>query len=191
MRPEGAVPVSAHDVARELRRRLPGAGVTVVHKLLYYCQGWHLAHTGRQLFSERIEAWINGPVVAAVWRAEERSEPVPEPHSLLPDALQTVGYVVSRYGKMTPQQLIDLTHEEPPWRDIARSEKAGRDEPIPLEKIKAFFDTEADTTKTLASVAARDPTIIRLMAESAERMHQGPGSVDAPEAIRARLEALG
>jgi hypothetical protein len=37
----------AADVAVELRRRLPGVGVKKLHKLLYDCQGHHLADVGR------------------------------------------------------------------------------------------------------------------------------------------------
>jgi Protein of unknown function (DUF4065) len=56
--------LSAHDVARELRQRLPYAGDVKIHKLAYYCQGWHVAWTGEPMFREAVEAWTNGPVVA-------------------------------------------------------------------------------------------------------------------------------
>lgn len=191
MRADGALRVSAHDVAREIRRRLPGVGRVVVQKLLYYCQGWHLAHTGQPLFSERIEAWTAGPVVATLWREEERQMPRPEPHSLQPDALQTVGYVVSRYGAMTGPQLIDLTHEEAPWRDISRSEKAGRDEPIPLESIRAYFESELADQRVLAKQAVSDPRVVQLLSDATRQLHEGPWTEDDPEEIRARLEALG
>ncbi len=57
---------SAHDIASALRERLPGIGKKKLHKLLYYCQGHHLATFGRPLFSEQIYAWDMGPVVAAL-----------------------------------------------------------------------------------------------------------------------------
>jgi len=61
--------LSAHDVTRELRARLPRAGGTKVQKLLYYSQGWHVTLTGARLFDEPIEAWENfadgGPT--ALW----------------------------------------------------------------------------------------------------------------------------
>ena len=53
--------LSAHSVAVELRHRLPGVGVKKLHKLLYYCQGHHLATFGLPLFSESISAWDMGP----------------------------------------------------------------------------------------------------------------------------------
>lgn len=48
--------VSAHDVAAELRKRLPGVDDQKLHALLYYCQGHHLAHTSEPLFHEEIHA---------------------------------------------------------------------------------------------------------------------------------------
>ena len=48
--------LSAHDVARELRQRLPDPGDVKIHKLAYYCQRWHLARTGEPMFPEAIEA---------------------------------------------------------------------------------------------------------------------------------------
>lgn len=46
--------VSAHDVAAVLRERLPDIKVKKLHKLLYYCQGHHLAQFDKPLFSEPI-----------------------------------------------------------------------------------------------------------------------------------------
>jgi uncharacterized phage-associated protein len=42
--------VSARDVAAALRERLPALGKVKLHKLLYYCQGHHLATFGVPLF---------------------------------------------------------------------------------------------------------------------------------------------
>ncbi len=64
-------PVSAHDVAAELRRLLPGVPAKKLHKLLYYCQGHHLAHFEEPLFTEPVMAWDVGPVVAKVWKVEK------------------------------------------------------------------------------------------------------------------------
>ena len=55
------VPSRAADVAAELRRRLPGIGAKKLHKLLYYCQGHHLADIRHPLFIESIAAWDMGP----------------------------------------------------------------------------------------------------------------------------------
>lgn len=64
----------ASDVLRYMESRQHLDGRTQKHKLLYYAQAWSLAWTGRPLFEDRIEAWINGPVVSDVWH--EKSHPV-------------------------------------------------------------------------------------------------------------------
>src|SRR5436305_1274853 len=71
--------VSAHDVAVVLRERLPGLPVKKLHKLLYYCQGHHLAAFGEPQFGETISAWDMGPVVGTLWKQEKDGEPAPVP----------------------------------------------------------------------------------------------------------------
>jgi uncharacterized phage-associated protein len=120
---EGEV-VSAHDVARELRGRLPGIGVVKLHKLLYYVQGWHLATTGDPLFREPIQAWANGPVVADVWADEKHGRGRPPERPLHGSAAMVLDYVVERYGGLSGRDLIQLTHREGPWLDVSESEDA-------------------------------------------------------------------
>jgi len=38
-----------------------------LQKLVYYAQAWHLAITGEPLFTDRIEAWVHGPVVPSLY----------------------------------------------------------------------------------------------------------------------------
>jgi uncharacterized phage-associated protein len=136
---------SAHDVAAALRERLAGIGVKKLHKLLYYAQGHHMAAFGNPLFSESIRAWDMGPVVAEVWRDEDRGEPLPEPHSLGEAELNTIGYVASQYGRLTGSQLERLTHTEQPWQAGDARRKVGDSDRIELEWIRQHFVTEAAT----------------------------------------------
>lgn len=62
---------SAHDVAAEIRRRMPDVGAVKLHKLLYYCQGHHLTQVGRPLLAESLSAWDTGPVVGRLWHEEK------------------------------------------------------------------------------------------------------------------------
>lgn len=107
--------VSAHDVAAALRERLPGLPTKKLHKLLYYCQGHHLAATGEPLFAETISAWDMGPVVGTVWH-DERGGKSSSSSALDEACLNTLGYVVSRYGGLTGRDLEILTHSESPWQ---------------------------------------------------------------------------
>lgn len=135
--------VHASDVAAELRTRF-GARVNPVqlHKLLYLCQAWHAVWTDEPLFVESIEAWDNGPVVAELWRAEKYRFPaVSSPESMGDTGIATIDYVVTRYGHLTPNELIEFTHKDGPWCDAF---DRGRNSRIKVdEMIQHFSQDEA------------------------------------------------
>src|SRR4051794_26274717 len=56
-----------------------------------------------------------GPVVGSLWKSEHESGPATERTELDKAALNTVGHVLSRYGKLTGRDLELLTHAEDPW----------------------------------------------------------------------------
>src|SRR3954466_11182214 len=64
-------PVSVLDVAAYIvekqPKRLP-LTAWKLQKLVYYSQAWSLVWDEKPLFRERIEAWINGPVVPNLYR---------------------------------------------------------------------------------------------------------------------------
>jgi uncharacterized phage-associated protein len=140
--------VSARNVAAELRERLPGLGDTKLHKLLYYCQGIHLAHTGQRLFDETISAWDRGPVVGTLWKqehdAQDRSTPRSRP-ALSNVQLGTISYVVSTYGKLSGGDLSRLTHNEDPWKrgDQERRQRGQQRATIQIEWIAEYFQSPA------------------------------------------------
>jgi uncharacterized phage-associated protein len=110
-----------------------------VHKLLYFAQGHHLAATGRASFYEAIDCWDNGPVVAELWRAEEYGHPVPPPSELGEGELNTVGYVLSRYGALSPRDLINLTHSQDPWKLANAGRSPGTSKLIHQSWISDYF----------------------------------------------------
>jgi uncharacterized phage-associated protein len=138
--------VSASDVATELRRRLPGLPTKKLHKLLYYCQGHHVATFDEALFVETVSAWDMGPVVGQLWKAESSDVSSPEaPHDALTEAqLNTIGYVVSRYGALSGRDLETLSHNEAPWRDANLRRRPGTSERISVESMREFFRAESD-----------------------------------------------
>ena len=93
-----------------------------LQKLLYYCQGWHLAWDAEKLYDAEIQAWANGPVVRDIYdlhRGRYSIEPPwPEqgdPAALTYDESTTVDVVLETYGDWTADQLSQTTHSEPPW----------------------------------------------------------------------------
>ena len=131
--------VSAHDIAAEFRRRLPGVGKKKLHKLLYYAHGHHLADLGTPLFSENVRAWRMGPVVGSLWQEEDRGEPAPEPHELSEAELNSIGYTISRYGNLTGNDLERFSHTEEPWIVSRRSYAEGGSDRINNDLIRDFF----------------------------------------------------
>lgn len=109
----------AADVAAELRHRLRGIGDVKLHKLLFFVQSNHLAWEGTPAFKERIEAWDMGPVVAELWRTEKYSQTQPSPSEPVPSSVSNViTNVIARFGHLSGQQLIDLTHRTGAWPEV-------------------------------------------------------------------------
>jgi uncharacterized phage-associated protein len=58
---------SVYDVAEYILAREGEMSAMKLHKLVYYCQAWHLVWDGAPLFDEEIQAWANGPVIPALY----------------------------------------------------------------------------------------------------------------------------
>lgn len=177
-------PVSAHDVAAELRREIPGVPVKKLHKLLYYCQGHHLAHFGEALFREPVMAWDMGPVVANLWKAEQDDQEVPPSEQLDSGQLNTIGYVVSRYGRLTGTDLERLTHAEEPWSDANRSRPPGGTVRTKSEALADFFRDGAEPDPELPWPAAEH---LAALIDGAEQRRLQPGVPDDLAELQARL----
>lgn len=91
-----------------------------LQKLLYYAQAWRLALADEPLFSERLEAWVHGPVVPPVygdfkaWSWQPILAEVASP-ALPSDVVEHLDDVLTAYGGFTGVQLERMTHSEEPW----------------------------------------------------------------------------
>lgn len=178
--------VSAHDVAAVLRDRLPGLPAKKLHKLLYYCQGHHLATFDEPLFGEAIHAWDMGPVVATLWSEEKKDYPSPPRRTLSEAELNTVGYVLSRYGALTGTDLEHLTHSEAPWQLADRDRRPGENARIRNDWIKGYFITSAATAGE-DEEPVLDSAAVREWLQSANERRNEPRRPDSIEEIQARL----
>lgn len=161
----GMTTYSVHEVAAEIRKRLPGVPVKKLHKLLYYCQAHHVATFDSPMYCETISAWDMGPVVGELWWREKQGDlqnrPATKP--LTEAELNTIGYVLSRYGNLSGTDLERLTHSESPWVNADAERRAlgrptGR---ITLEAMRSFFCQEAaaaESSSEDSSVPPIDPT---------------------------------
>ena len=103
-----------------------------LQKLLYYCQGYSLALTGKTAFSEKVEAWDNGPVVESVYQEYKKYSggiiPIGsiKPAEALNDTLKSiVDLVLADKGKYSGYTLAKATHRETPWRKNYRGACGG------------------------------------------------------------------
>ncbi len=119
---------TAFDVAAYILSKSGPMSHMKLQKLLYYSQAWSLVWDDRPMFNDRIEAWVNGPVVRRVY-AQLRERFIVSKENLgihcdqekLDDvAKETVNRVLAFYGPHDSQWLSDLTHMEQPWRDARR-----------------------------------------------------------------------
>jgi uncharacterized phage-associated protein len=182
------VPVlSARDVAQAIRDRVPGIPTTSVHKLLYYCQGHHLRMTGEVLFRETISAWDLGPVVGELWKEEKKGTDTPPAPIADEGALNTIGYVVSRYGGLTAQDLVTLTHNEGPWQqaNVARLPKTSVR--IPVDAIRDYFTTADEVLEPdePGAVVLDSSVVVKWLSTL-----DGQPDLDAPVETIAELRAI-
>jgi uncharacterized phage-associated protein len=140
---------TANDVATEIRKRLLGVGAQKLHKLLYYCQAHHLATFAEPLFADSIMAWERGPVVGQLWYAEDRglaSAPTNGELGTDEGALNTIGFVLSRYGRLSGSELERLSHTERPWLDADKVRQDAHRPSVRIEQraIADYFVEQAD-----------------------------------------------
>jgi len=180
------VTVSAHAIAAALRERLPDIPAVKLQKLLYYCQGHHLAHFGDPLFSDTISAWDMGPVVTSVWH-EERQGPLPDERDMVRPpldeaALNTVGYVVSRYGAMTGRELSILSHGEAPWQRANERREPGGSARIELDWIKQYFQ-DAELADREGEAQFDPAEVAEIVSGAVERARQREGRTATPDTL--------
>lgn len=180
--------VTAYDVAVELHKRLPDLRTTKKHKLLYYCQGHHLATFGAPLFGDGISAFDHGPVVATLWYAERSADPAlheTAPVRLNEGELNTIGYVVHRYGALTARDLEHLTHAESPWQRANADRPMGQSRRIEVDWILEYFaeqDAREDDDATLLDAAA----VKEFLSGAVERLNR-PSQPDDLDELRRLL----
>jgi Uncharacterized phage-associated protein len=178
--------VSAHDVAVILRERLPGLPTKKLHKLLYYCQGHHLAAFDEPLFDEPISAWDMGPVVGTLWRQERLGERPKAPGALDEGQLNTIGYVLSRYGALTGRDLENLTHSETPWQLADTGRRPGESARIERTWIQDYFRTQGAADGDEDEVILDSAAVTQWLRDAPARRAE-PARPDSPEELRARL----
>lgn len=140
------------DVAAYILQQQGRMTTMKLEKLCYYAQAWHLTWTGHSLFSERIEAWANGPVVPDLYYKHRGMFdidrlPVGNALNLTDDERESIDAVLDAYGDMKPYELIDQTHSEAPWLNARRGVADGErcKNRITNEAMYSFYSFPEDT----------------------------------------------
>lgn len=108
-----------------------------LQKLLYYIQGMALRIYGNPAFLNNISVWQYGPVIEEVYQQYKGRSPISTPktdYEVCDGLKKVIELVVSSYGKIEAESLIDLTHDEDPW---IKSKNNGI---ISIDVIKEYFN---------------------------------------------------
>jgi len=115
------------DVASYILEKKNTMPVMKLQKLVYYCQAWSLVWDDAPLFDNRIEAWINGPVVVDLYNYHKGHYRVgasffKDGNSSRLNSIQkeTIDRVLDFYGDKDSQWLSNLTHLEEPWKNARK-----------------------------------------------------------------------
>ena len=136
------------DVAHYILGKCDAMSAMKLQKLVYYAQAWSLVWDDVPLFSNRIEAWANGPVVRDLYDKHRGSFSVNQKmiadaltEKLLPSQQTTIDTMLNAYGNKSAQWLSDQTHSEAPWRlarvGLADTERGEHE--ITLESMAEFY----------------------------------------------------
>lgn len=98
-----------------------------LQKLIYYAQAWHLVRFDGPLFNDKIEAWLHGPTVPAVYErfGNAYREAIPyeklsgkkHRYPRMPIELEDfLEEILNTYGEHSAWYLEQLVKKELPWR---------------------------------------------------------------------------
>jgi uncharacterized phage-associated protein len=114
---------TAHELAKYIIWFANQSGELITNlklqKLLYYAQGWHLAHYGEHLFDDKFEAWVHGPVIPSIYRKYKKGwQPinVKVKHPSISGGLKLwMDRFLRAYMSIDAFELEKMVHCEAPW----------------------------------------------------------------------------
>lgn len=122
-------------------------------------------------------------MVGWLWRAERDGEPVPDQQGLDEAQMNTVGYVLSRYGRLTGRDLETLSHGEEPWRSAAQHRRPGSSVRIEPRVMRSSSSQAEGDDETVVLDSAQ----VSAWLEGAQERRSSPSQPDDLAVLRARL----
>lgn len=138
------------DVAKYILDKQGVMSAMKLQKLVYYSQAWSLVWDDAPLFSNRIEAWANGPVVRDLYDKHRGQYQVSARDfidyatgTLTDEQRDTIDTVIGAYGDKSAQWLSDQTHSEAPWLKARKglSDADRGDHEITLESMAEYYSS--------------------------------------------------
>ena len=119
-----------------------------LQKMLYYLQGFFIAVFDKKLFEEPIEAWQYGPVVREAYLYFKAFGS----GAIILDGTETIielnkeendlfNEVMEEYGQFSAIKLMNMTHEELPWKKTFNANPQGE---ISYQLMKEYFQTQLE-----------------------------------------------
>jgi uncharacterized phage-associated protein len=147
--PDNSVIVVAHKIIAECDAELGEIISNLkLQKMLYYLQGFFIAAFDKKLFEEPIVAWQYGPVVEVAYhhfktfeKGAIRLEGNEKMVNFSDKEYNLFKAVMEEYGQFSAIKLMEMTHEEPPWKETFE-ECPGKE--ITYERLKEYFKTQIE-----------------------------------------------
>jgi uncharacterized phage-associated protein len=130
-----------------------------LQKLMYYCQGYHLALHDETAFDSKVCAWKHGPVITALYAEYNMygSSDIPQKEiknifsELTASAQEVIDFVLNKYGHMGAWALRQQTHREQPWlTHYDRPTNTVDNQEITSEEMKSYFEDQMITNQDIA-----------------------------------------
>lgn len=143
--------IAARDVANWFLGRIDRpAGDSIsnlkLQKLVYYAQAYYLAHHGKPLFDEELQAWTHGPVAPSVYREFKRygydSIPAPTGEAKFDAQIESfLTSILNVFGGYTGKALELMTHDETPWLETRKglAPEASSEKSISKDIMRDFY----------------------------------------------------
>jgi uncharacterized phage-associated protein len=142
--------ITVFDVAKYILKKKGSMSSMKLQKLVYYSQAWSLVWDDEPLFSSRIEAWTNGPVICDLYEKHKGLFKIGSAHiepfadgCLTPLQEETIDVVLKAYGDKSAHWLSNQTHSEVPWI-VARaglSDRERGESEITLDSMAEYYGT--------------------------------------------------
>ena len=191
---------SVHDVAEAIIQQVGSITSMKLEKLVYYCQGWHLARHNQTLFPEPIQAWRQGPVAPDLYRHHRQQYTVKDwpwgdGSTLSHSERATVTWVAEEYGRFSAVELSRMTHHELPWK-AARGplpDSAASDAPVSIDLMRSYYGRQLADTETAVALATANAALegMEFDEDWQDRLRDvASGAVSADDLIAAEIARI-